>query len=109
MRKAAQRALDPITQVYDGSRSMLYDTYLAALQRKPASLYHRCVLSHRNSAGNDPDRMKGALWTMNTSAFGECGSVMAEALSLIYTHTAKYAVGGEIISLRVFVRGTDPE
>lgn len=41
VRKAAQRALDPITQVYDGSRSMLYDTYLAALQRESAQICHR--------------------------------------------------------------------
>lgn len=34
VRKAAQRALDSLTHLYDGTRSMLFGTYFDALKRE---------------------------------------------------------------------------
>lgn len=40
VRKAAQRAIDPISSLYDGTKSMLLETFFAALQREL-----RCCIS----------------------------------------------------------------
>lgn len=37
VRKAAQRALDPVSNLYDGTKSMLLQTFFAALQRRSSS------------------------------------------------------------------------
>jgi proteasome activator subunit 4 len=34
VRRSAQRSLDSITHLYDGTRSMLLDTFFSALKRK---------------------------------------------------------------------------
>lgn len=47
--------------------------------------------------GTDDDRMKGALWTLNTSAFGEPESILVYRLITHRTSLAKYAVGGKFL------------
>lgn len=69
VRRAAQRAIDPITGLYDGTKSMLLETFFAALQRRQTQLLQILLpLTEMHPAGNDPDRMKGALYVLGSKS-----------------------------------------
>ena len=67
VRKAAQRALDSLAHLYDGTRSMLLSTFFEALKREfKTVISFGPKLTHDATAGNDPDRMKGALYVLGS-------------------------------------------
>ncbi|KAH7923993.1 hypothetical protein BV22DRAFT_1196262 [Leucogyrophana mollusca] len=57
VRQSSQSLLESLSTVYDGIRLRALPVLYKALQ-----------------PGTDDDRMKGALWTLNSSAFGTCSS-----------------------------------